>query len=378
MGTIIVDVSAEVTIKISNPTSLERKYETVEISWRRLQSEIKGLTPENVAVHSAEGGEMPSQVIYNGDKTPRALIFQVSLAVRGKTSFVIDRDRRCKSYPLQAYGRYVPERLDDYAWENNYTAYRLYGPRLKSPVSPGIDVWVKSTERLVIDERYKRGNYHHNYGDGMDCYKVGRTLGAGACAPIADNKLWLSRNYATQERLDNGPIRTTVRLSYDEFDVNGEKVKMEKFIELDANTYFCKMINIYHSKSDKLCVGAGVVLHKVKKMSKNKRYIAITEEASDTKNPAEAGDISLAVIVPNGVENTSISELVSYGKKRFSKAEHLLVKVLLTERNNKTFVYWSGSSWSGAGMTAEKWEKEVKEKLYTIKHPLKVKEMTKK
>lgn len=37
--------------------------------------------------------------------------------------------------------------------------------------------------QLVIDEWYARGNYHHNYGDGMDCYKVGVTLGSAHRCP---------------------------------------------------------------------------------------------------------------------------------------------------------------------------------------------------
>ena len=72
-----------------------------------------------------------------------------------------------------------------YAWENNLCAYRLYGPALETSkeklITPGIDVWVKCTEKLVIDEWYAKGDYHHNYGEGMDCYKVGNTLGGVFC-----------------------------------------------------------------------------------------------------------------------------------------------------------------------------------------------------
>ena len=32
----------------------------------------------------------------------------------------------------KVYGRYVPERKDDFAWENEYAAFRMYGPALKS------------------------------------------------------------------------------------------------------------------------------------------------------------------------------------------------------------------------------------------------------
>lgn len=70
--------------------------------------------------------------------------------------------RACARTTAEAFGRAVPERYDDYAWENNKVAYRLYGPALEtSPeklITPGIDVWVKCTEKLVIDEWYAAAN----------------------------------------------------------------------------------------------------------------------------------------------------------------------------------------------------------------------------
>ena len=40
--------------------------------------------------------------------------------------------------------RYVPERADDFVFENNLIAGRIYGKALEgNPTSPGIDIWVK-------------------------------------------------------------------------------------------------------------------------------------------------------------------------------------------------------------------------------------------
>lgn len=63
--------------------------------------------------------------------------------------------------------------MDDYAWENNLAAFRLYGPALeKIMVSNGIDYWAKSTPNLVIDDWYKKdlggeGSYHLDTGRGL-------------------------------------------------------------------------------------------------------------------------------------------------------------------------------------------------------------------
>ena len=57
-----------------------------------------------------------------------------------------------KEQQPKVYGRYVPERKDDFAWENEYAAFRLYGPALK-PENPsnGVDLWLKNSPALVID-----------------------------------------------------------------------------------------------------------------------------------------------------------------------------------------------------------------------------------
>ena len=55
----------------------------------------------------------------------------------------------------KVYGRYVPERKDDFAWENEYAAFRMYGAALK-PENPsnGVDLWLKNSPALVIDTMY--------------------------------------------------------------------------------------------------------------------------------------------------------------------------------------------------------------------------------
>ena len=55
----------------------------------------------------------------------------------------------------KVYGRYVPERKDDFAWENEYAAFRLYGPALL-PENPynGVDLWSKNSPELCIDSMY--------------------------------------------------------------------------------------------------------------------------------------------------------------------------------------------------------------------------------
>lgn len=325
-------------VEVANPTQTERDDETVEIAWSEIAS-IKGVTPENVVVTDNEGEQVPSQVIYLGMQEPQSLIFQVDADAMQTERFTIGKGMR-EAYKAKAYGRYVPERLDDYAWENDKVAFRAYGPALEvAPAemlaTPGYDTWVKSTDELVLDMRYQRGNYHHDYGDGMDCYKVGKTLGAGASTPMVDGKLWLSRNYATQQTLDNGPLRTTVRLTYAPFDVNGTQVSLTKIISLDAGTHFNRMENIYEGDFQELPIAAGFIRHDVKDLRTGAGWLAMVEAASDSKQPEQDGDIYLGVVLP-GAQILPDSAAHALAVKSVKPGEKL--------------TYYAGTGWSQGGV----------------------------
>ncbi len=69
---------------------------------------------------------------------------------------------------------------------------------------------------IKINERYKRAEYHIDHGDGMDYYHVGFSLGAGNMAPYKNDTIWYSKNYRTWKVLDNGPLRSTFQLTFEE------------------------------------------------------------------------------------------------------------------------------------------------------------------
>jgi len=87
-----------------------------------------------------------------------------------------------------AYGRIVPEREDDFAWENDKVAFRVYGPtsRGQGPVS-GVDAWFKKVSYPIIDKWYaehlqQNKSYHVNHGEGYDVFHVGSSRGVGGTA----------------------------------------------------------------------------------------------------------------------------------------------------------------------------------------------------
>src|SRR5205085_8225450 len=93
---------------------------------------------------------------------------------------------------FSTYSRFVPERIDDYAWENDRVAFRTYGPVTQRIVeegkpggtlSSGLDCWLKRVPYPVIDKWYKKsiegGSYHKDEGEGYDPYHVGLSRGCG-------------------------------------------------------------------------------------------------------------------------------------------------------------------------------------------------------
>ncbi len=72
-------------------------------------------------------------------------------------------------FPTKTFARYVPERLDDFAWENDRIAHRIYGPALETAaaggfqmIASGIDVWSKRVRYPIVDRWYLKShdNYH--------------------------------------------------------------------------------------------------------------------------------------------------------------------------------------------------------------------------
>ena len=113
-------------------------------------------------------------------------MFQVDLPAHASKRVLVQAGER----PLPArdafrvYGRFVRERHDDFAWENDCIAHRMYGPGLETAAhdpltSSGIDVWVKRVPRLLVNEWYMTDDYHRDHGDGADMYAVGKSRGCG-------------------------------------------------------------------------------------------------------------------------------------------------------------------------------------------------------
>ena len=168
----------------------------------------------------------------------------------------------------KVYGRYVPERKDDFAWENEYAAFRMYGPALR-PENPsnGVDLWLKASPELVVDSFYYREHvlglpYHINYGKGLDCYKVGHTCGAGGLVVLANDQTWIGGAYDRWEILEQTPDKFVFRLEYDSLFVDGQVLHESITITAEAGEPLNKAEVVLTGTYDgELLVGGGIYMH---------------------------------------------------------------------------------------------------------------------
>ena len=134
------------------------------------------------------------------NSAPDKLLFQVDLAPgETRTFYILDASALAAVPPpiVKTFARYVPERMDDFAWESDRTAHRIYGLALikgEGTISSGMDVWIKKDRGLIVDTMYATKHYHEDNGDEMDDYRVGKSRGCGGIGIWDGKKLFARRS----------------------------------------------------------------------------------------------------------------------------------------------------------------------------------------
>jgi hypothetical protein len=124
-----------------------------------------------------------------------------------------------------------------------------------------VDVWVKKVRTPVVDKWYKRGEYHHDEGEGLDYYSVGQSRGCGGTTIVADGKLHNSSNFTKYKVIADGPLRAVFELTYGGFDVgNGRTASEVKRFSIDAGSNMTRVETRFTSnRKEPLTVGVGIV-----------------------------------------------------------------------------------------------------------------------
>jgi hypothetical protein len=349
------------SVVVENSTAIERGTETVELDWEILKA--KGAKAGNViVVDFLTGQEIPSQVVNSETGSAELLIFQTKLSAGTKACYVV-KEGKPKDYPKKTFGRIVPERLNDYAWENDAVAFRVYHEDLiaKDGPSGGVDFWGKSTKGLVIDKWYKAGDYHRDRGEGCDSYKVGPSLGAGGVSIVEDDKLNLHSNFKSVEVIADGPIRISAKLTYGTQTIAGKEVGLTKIISLDAGSNLSRYDVTFTSDISELPIATGIVSRK------NPGSAYLNEKA---------GILAYWEPVNRNYGQTGIGVVMPKSSKMKTMDNHFVA--LATAKSGEPFTYYSGACWSKSGRrsilpkTNTEWKAYLNKQATQLKNPLKV------
>jgi hypothetical protein len=326
-------------ISIENKSNLDFKETVVSVKWEAIVSKYPQIdTTAFVVINDKTKKQIPFQLEHRGLKAIQNLLLQVDVKANTTLSISIQKGKP-ENVVAKTYGRYVPERKDDFAWENDVIAFRAYGKALEKTKEDayGLDVWVKRTNRMVLNERYKKGDYHIDHGDGMDYYHVGFSLGAGNMAPYVNDTIRYSGNYMQWKVLDNGPLRTTFQLTFDTWDAGKTKLKATKTISLDAGSQLNRIENIYSFEGEKpMPVVVGIIKRPetgILTLNEKQGTMAYWEPTH-----AEHGTTGIGVILTTPISTSLVNE------------KQILAKTMV--KNNEPIIYYTGAVWDKAGKIA--------------------------
>lgn len=126
--------------------------------------------------------------------------------------------------------------LEGPAWESNLIGYRFYLDNRTR-----FDIFGKTTQDLVLDEI--SGNYHEIGDWGADVLSVGASLGMGSPAIIMGDQIRTIDNVKGKdiEIVVNGPLRTIIRTSYEQWNLPQKAIDVTMDLEIHAHQRYTKL-----------------------------------------------------------------------------------------------------------------------------------------
>lgn len=360
-------------VKVTNTLDIERTNETVVLSKSELK--LDSLTHIGIKDLETETFQVTQLVDNDGDGVMDNILFQPKVNANSENTYqivTISDSERPQAEDL-CYSRFVPERTDDYAWENNRVAFRMYGPAAQKMIednvpggtlSSGVDAWLKRVEYPIINKWYKKdletdGSYHVDTGEGLDNFHVGSSRGVGGVAVKKDSIYYVSKNYKKWKTITTGPIRTSFYLEFENWDAAGSLIKESKIISLDLGSNLSKFeVSIEGANQ----LSAGLTLHEkdgVVTGNNDNGWLSYWQPHGDS-------ELGTAIVAPKNTFNGF--ETYDVETKDLSNAyAHLAVE-------NNEVIYYAGFGWKKSGQfkNQQEWEAYLNNFSKQINNPLKV------
>ena len=405
-------------VKVTNPADFRRDCETVELTLKDMPANAFW----NPGVRFAVMDGLSSRILDSQDyasetnQPPDKLLFQVDLAPgETRTFYILDASALAAVPPptVKTMARYVPERFDDFAWESDRIAHRMFGKALETwkeePLtSSGVDVWIKRTRSLIVNDMYRTADYFDTNGPAQDDYRVGKSRGCGGLGVWKDGKLYVSKNWRSYKIITTGPIRSEFELTYDAWDAGGRKISETKRISIDAGSNLSRVKSTF-SSDDKSPLqigvglaerpGANVVLSTDTRLLDPWSIINPWQNSTDqglvVQNQNEGwmaywqpqdfnkGTIGTAFLLPKGSVETFTNDKPDLPASAFVAPAHTLTEgqpalrdplAIAPAEIGKPFVYYIGAGWSESGdfPNAKAWNDYVRRFAERRDQPLQV------
>jgi hypothetical protein len=350
----------EKTIIVKNTLAIER-HEVVSVPENVLKEIAKEEGGKEFIVKEKKSGAivLSQGIDLNGDDRIDELVFEVTLSSKEQKEFVVLNSTESKSTAATrtTHSRLVPERIDDYAWENDLVAFRTYGPEAQRLVdenqkggtlSSGLDCWLKRVDYPVIDKWYKKyvdgGSYHKDDGEGYDPYHVGASRGCGGIGVWKNDSLYVSKNFVSHRKIAEGPLRNIFELTYAPWQADGSVIKETKRITIDLGDQLYKIEELFSADNEIPNITIGITLHDVKgKVAANPQQgiFSYWELIDDS-------ELGTAVVI-------NPSNVITHSDYRTKKKD--LSQIHIIARPKSGLTYYTGYAWKKAGSikTSEEW-----------------------
>ncbi len=403
---------AHVVVTVTNDSGLARPAETISVPFAKIRElldpqhanpaqywnstrNIPVVRFDNLLVKDSAGKDVPSQVTNLDTKGGRNyeyndLIFQHDFAAGEKSAtFTIETvATQVPPYPAKVYGRYVPDRLDDIAWENDLIAHRIYGPSLELPLAgpdqmpvggSGVDVWSKRFPYFVIDRWYGKDHnaLHTETGEGLDMYETGQARGDGGLGVWDGSALHVSRDFVSWKFLANGPIRVEFQVTYAPWDAgNGAQIAETRRFSMDAGHYLDNIESTFSiTGAEELTIGIGLTRHnqrnettKIDSANDDKAFWEGLWETYPTN-----GQLGVGIVLAPDMQFAGFAQ----SQKNIPNATSALRPddlILVKIKNGETLHYYAGAAWDQLGpvKSAADWNAYLAAVAARLRNPVKV------
>ena len=359
------------TVVVENPLDVARPAETVSVKWADL-----GLRPGDTAVRVWDVAACVP-VAFQDDAKRGALLFSTALAAKETRTFRILSDASLPQADLSivCWSQYLPERMDDFAWENDRFGARAYGPVIMQPapagqklVSSGIDIINKCVPYPVLHrwfvERTGEGSYHRDHGEGMDNYKVGPSRGCGGLGARGADGWAFSVNWSKAKMIQCGPVRTEFELTYPAWGGFGEETRR---VTLDRGQFFAHYRPRFRGQAPAgVQVGPGLDCGAARQhdgqIARDLAAGWIANWEPDGVDGADTGSIATAILLDPADAPAATA------------TDALGCEYLFPSAGRTSLGYWAGATWSGAGAVkdAKAWHARVRDFAAALRNPIKV------